>query len=151
MRIQFALLADAAQATPDGKFSIIGGGLDTIYAAKFPALHQSISMVIKLDVTKAEIGIEHTLRIELKSPLNATAMPPLVGKFTPQSNKDHPDWAVTAQLAITIAPLILETEGNYTFRLSVDNVEHGKILVRATKLTPDQLAPNQIAISKEGV
>src|SRR4051812_22214757 len=36
MRLEFALLADAAIASPDGKLGILGGGWEVIFADRFP-------------------------------------------------------------------------------------------------------------------
>lgn len=149
MQLEFAFLADAAQATPDGKFSVIGGGFNVIYAPQFPALHSTLSIVIKLHVTKAEVGQEHNLRVELLNPLNATAMPPLGAKFTPTSNKDHPDWPITAQFAINLAGLIFEMPGKYTFRLSVDNVQLGTLPLYTAVQSPAISLPNQIRATEE--
>ena len=122
MKIDFAFLADAAQASPDGKFSVIGGGLTAIYAQKFPTLLQALALVVKLIATKDEVGLEHNLRIELINPLQVTAMPPLGGKFTIAPNLEHPDWPITAQFVITIAPIVFEIPGSYTLRFSVDSI-----------------------------
>ena len=136
MKLDFAFLADAAQTTPDGKFSVIGGGLNVISVSQFPALHSSLSMLIKLQLTQAETGREHDLRVELLNPLNATAMPPLGAKFTPTVLSSQSDLPVTAQFAITLTGLIFEMPGKYTFRLSVDNLPIGEIPLYTAKQPP---------------
>lgn len=149
MQLEFAFLADAAHATADGKFYVLGGGISALYAPSFPILHSSLAVVIKLHISKAEAGLEHHLRIELLNPLNATAMPPLGGKFTPQPNKDHPDWPITAELAITIANLLLEMPGKYLFRLSVDNVQLGTLPLYTSLPSPAGSLPTRINPSTE--
>lgn len=150
MQLEFAFLADAAQVTPDGKFTVLGGGLNVIYAPQFPALHPSLSIVTKLNIdNKDELEVEHTLRAELFNPLNATAMPPLSGKFIAQPIKDHPDWPVSAQFTMTINGLLFELPGKYIFRLSVDNKLLGTFPLYTAMQKPASSLSNQIRATEE--
>ena len=36
MKLAFAMLADSADAAPDGKITVMGGGIDLIRAYSFP-------------------------------------------------------------------------------------------------------------------
>src|SRR2546426_817007 len=60
--IEFAFLADAADARPGQKFSVLGGGIDRIGGQTFPLQHPHISLVIGLTVTAPEMRREHEVR-----------------------------------------------------------------------------------------
>src|SRR5258708_26955469 len=60
-RVRLAFLADAAQAQPDGKIYALGAGIDTIYAAQFPAVQPSLTVVVKIEFTPAACGRPHAI------------------------------------------------------------------------------------------
>lgn len=66
--IEFAFLADAADARPGQKFNILGGGVTRIGGPSFPLVHPHLALVIGLSVTATELGREHELRFVLLGP-----------------------------------------------------------------------------------
>ncbi len=52
--IDFAFLADAAQARPGEKFHVLGGGVSRLAARVFPFRHPHLALVIGLSVTAPE-------------------------------------------------------------------------------------------------
>ena len=42
-KLDFAFLADAAEAEPDKKFYVLGGGVDSIGAQAFPVVHPHLA------------------------------------------------------------------------------------------------------------
>src|SRR4029077_6399474 len=63
--IEFAFLADAADARPGQKFSVLGGGIDRIGGQTFPLVHPHVALVIGLTVTVPEISGDHEVRFLL--------------------------------------------------------------------------------------
>jgi len=63
--IEFAFLADAADARPGSKFSVLGGGVDRIGGQTFPLTHPHLALVIGLTVTAPELRSEHEIRFVL--------------------------------------------------------------------------------------
>ncbi len=66
--IEFAFLADAAQARPGEKFSVLGGGVSRLAARTFPFRHPHLALVIALMVTAPEARSEHEVRFLLLDP-----------------------------------------------------------------------------------
>ena len=64
MNIPLALLADAANATSDGKLNILGV-FDVVYAARFPAVHPQMQLVFTIEANPAEAGSKRKLEIKL--------------------------------------------------------------------------------------
>ena len=66
--IDFAFLADAAEARPGEKFSVLGGGVSRLAGRTFPFRHPHLALVIGLSVTAPETGREHEVRFVLLDP-----------------------------------------------------------------------------------
>lgn len=55
MHVSFALFADAANLSQEGKLNILGV-FDALQVAQFPALHPRATLVVRLKGTAADIG-----------------------------------------------------------------------------------------------
>ena len=62
MEIDFALLADAANVSREGKLNILGS-FDRIYGSKFPLTWPRLVLVTRFVASAAEFGTEKTLEI----------------------------------------------------------------------------------------
>ena len=66
--IEYAFLADAAEAAPGRKFAVLGGGVSRIGGPVFPLRHPHLALVVGLQVTAPELGAEHEVRFVLLRP-----------------------------------------------------------------------------------
>jgi hypothetical protein len=76
--IEYAFLADAADARPGQKFAVLGGGVTRLGGPQFPLSHPHLALVCGLTVTAMEFGLEHELHFVMLTPSgqqlsNATA------------------------------------------------------------------------------
>ncbi len=62
MEIAFALLADAANVSREGKLNILGA-FDRVYGSKFPLTWPRMVLVTRFEASAAEYGSEKTLEI----------------------------------------------------------------------------------------
>ena len=62
MEVAFALLADAANVSREGKLNILGA-FDRIYGAKFPLTWPRMMLVVRFVASAAEYGTEKSLEI----------------------------------------------------------------------------------------
>jgi hypothetical protein len=122
MRVVFAILADAASVSAEGKFSILGGDLGAIYVSNVPAMHPSLSLVVKLAALPEEAGHEHVFRVEVRSPEDASVLHRTEAPFTAYASSDDGDEA-SAGFVVNIIALILPSVGKYTIHLFVDAAE----------------------------
>ena len=119
MQIEFAMLADAAAAPPDGKLYIHGGAFDTISSPQFPCAHPSLTLVIRLVGPRSEAHVSHEVMIRLRDgegnevipSLNATVQPQQVVAMTPNVN-------YTVVLAIN--SLTFSRAGEHRFDIFID-------------------------------
>ena len=122
--IEFAFLADAAEARPGQKFAVIGGGVSRLGGPKFPLRHPHLALVCGLTVTTPELGSEHELQFVLLTPdgqqlSNATA------KIMANGPTDGRDSVLT--FSLDLWNLSFPSPGDYSIRILVDGSERKRL------------------------
>jgi hypothetical protein len=56
MHVSFALFADAANLSQEGKLNVLGV-FDAVHVAQFPALHPRATLVVRLKGTQSDVGV----------------------------------------------------------------------------------------------
>jgi hypothetical protein len=117
MQLKFAMLADWAGETREGKL-VISGEFDTIFAPQVPAVHPSMYFVARLHANITE-GSDHTLVLSLISPAQETIVQTdeIPFAFLPSG----PGRPLKGQVIVHVSPLELPAIGKYHFELRVDN------------------------------
>ncbi len=134
MELIYVILADAAQTHPDGKFSLLGGGIETINALTFPALHPGLALVVKLGARVAEAKEPHDFRVDIAGPNDFYVTAVALTGFRSTVSQDEPDHPVTFNLIINIPILVFPEPGIYFFQLYVGAREVGKVPLNVQKL-----------------
>jgi hypothetical protein len=89
MKIEYALLADAAQAV-GGKIFILGGGWNVFRAANYPAPAQ-LAVAMGIGFAANEIGIRYPVKIAIADDAGIPVVPELNGQIeTGQAVPDLP-------------------------------------------------------------
>jgi hypothetical protein len=130
--IDYAFLADAAQATPGQKFNVLGGGLDRIGGQAFPLRHPHLALVIGIRVTAAELDRPHELRFVLLDP-DGGEIAAASSSLTVHGRTDARDRPVT--LAIDAWNLTFPQPGDYSFRLLLNGSERQRIPLVLVRLS----------------
>jgi hypothetical protein len=122
--IEYAFLADAAEARPGHKFAVIGGGVSRLGGPKFPLRHPHLALVCGLLVTSPELGREHELQFVLLTPdgqklSNATA------KIMASGPGDGRDSVLT--FSLDLWNLSFPQPGDYSIRILVDGSERKRL------------------------
>ncbi|HVL91701.1 MAG TPA: hypothetical protein VM841_15880 [Actinomycetota bacterium] len=63
--LDFAFLADAAEAEPGRKFYVLGGGIDQIGGQSFPLVHPHMALVMRWVINPTEMNLRHHLEVRL--------------------------------------------------------------------------------------
>ena len=142
--IDYAFLADAAQATPGQKFNVLGGGLDHIGGQTYPLRHPHLALVIGLRVTATELDRAHELRFVLLDP-DGREVAAASSNLTVHGRTDARDRPVT--LAIDAWNLTFPAPGDYSFRLLVNGSERRRIPLVLVRL-PATDAPAGPSVSE---
>lgn len=66
MELEFAMLAEGANSLPDGRFNILGGGIESLYAQTFPVTHPYMVIVLRITGRQTEMKNPHEILIYLK-------------------------------------------------------------------------------------
>ena len=122
--IEYAFLADAADARPGQKFAVIGGGVSRLGGPQFPLRHPHLALVCGLMVTTPELGAEHELQFVLLTPegkqlSNATA------KILANGPPDGRDSVLT--FSLDMWNLSFPAPGDYSIRILVDGSERKRL------------------------
>jgi hypothetical protein len=122
--IEYAFLADAAEARPGQKFAVIGGGVSRLGGPQFPLRHPHLALVCGLLVTATELGRAHELQFVLLTPdgqqlSNATATIRAEG---PTEGRD-----TILTFSLDMWNLAFPTAGDYTIRILVDGSERKRL------------------------
>ena len=128
MHVSFALFADGANLSQEGKLNVLGV-FDAVHVGSLPAVHPRATLVVRLKGTQADIG-NHAVTLRWKNPRGAEL------------------WSSTAELAVNAPPgnagemdmpliasidLPLDSVGEYSMMVELDGKLHAesKLHVRA--------------------
>ena len=118
MEIEFTFLADAAQASTDGKLHVLGAGIDRLLAGQFPAVHPAITLVLKLRLHAAECDRPHNLEVELWDPDGSAVGVKVEAQFS--AARPLAGRPAFTQLVLNMFQLQFERPGDYAFQVLVD-------------------------------
>ena len=137
--IEFAFLADAADARPGSKFSVLGGGVDRIGGQTFPLTHPHLALVIGLTVTAPELRSEHEIRFVLLD-LQGHELTSGTASIVAHGENDGRDTVLT--FAVDLWSLTFPVPGDYTFRILVDGSERKRLPLSISQLGVGAMVAN---------
>jgi hypothetical protein len=140
MRLDWALLASAAEGPPNGLVYILGAGIDTMWREQFPAPFGG-AMVLRLVTSRLESSRPHKVEVHC-SDEDGTAIlaQPIVLTVPPrQVPKEHPPgWDLAANIVINLAAVLIEKPGFYRFEIMVDDQQVRTLPFRLVQATRDR-------------
>ena len=133
MHIAFALFADAANISQEGKLNILGV-FDALQVAQLPAVHPRATLVVRVKGTAVDVGA-HSLGMAWVGP-NGNELWGSQGQLdvgTPPNGVNELDFPIIAAL-----DLPLDATGAYTMKLALDGnpAAEIKLMVRAAAALP---------------
>ena len=123
-KLEFAFLADAAEAEPGKKFYILGGGVDSIGAQAFPVVHPHLALLIRVLVHPMESERAHTLEIRLIDD-DGHELARMEGNF--QAAGGPPGRELPMNISLALSNIRFERQGDYSIELLLDG-QHVKSL-----------------------
>jgi hypothetical protein len=133
MHVTFALFADAANLSQEGKLNILGV-FDALQVATLPALHPRATLVVHLKGTAADAGT-HRVSLQWMSPSGTElwSSDGELGIASPPQGVVDMDFPLIAQL-----DLPLDLAGGYLMRVGLDGSTHAEV---ALQVRPAANAP----------
>jgi len=144
MRLDWALLANAAEGPPNGLVYVLGAGIDTLWRDQFPAPFGG-AMVLRLVTSRLESERAHTVEVHCSDEDGkAILVQPIVLTVPPrQVPSEHPPgWDLAANIVINLAGIQIEKPGFYRFEIMVDDQQVRTLpfrLVDTTRVDPTTL------------
>lgn len=122
MHVTFALFADAANLSQEGKLNILGV-FDALQVATLPALHPRATLVVHLKGTPADAG-SHRVSLQWMSPSGTElwSSEGELGVSQPPQGVLEMDFPLIAQL-----DLPLDLAGGYLMRVGLDGTTHAEV------------------------
>ncbi len=138
--IEFAFLADAADARPGQKFAVLGGGVSRIGGPRFPLRHPHLALVVGLLVTSPELGDEHELRFVLLTP-DGVELSSASASIVANGPSDGRDTVLT--FSLDLWNLTFPEHGDYSIRILVDGSERKRLplVVELRESLPGAIGP----------
>lgn len=135
MRLDWALLASAAEAPPNGLVYILGAGIDTIMRDQFPTSLGG-AIVLRLLATRLEAERPHKVEVHctdedgtpiLAQPIMLTLPPRKVAADYPHG------WDLAASIVINLVGIAIPKPGFYNFEVLIDDSQVRTLQFRAVQ------------------
>jgi hypothetical protein len=138
--VEYAFLADAAEARPGQKFAVIGGGVSRLGGPQFPLRHPHLALVCVLSVTAPEFGREHDLQFILLTP-DGQQLSNANAKVMANGAADGRDSVLT--FSLDLWNLTFPAPGDYSIRIMVDGSERKRLPLIVEQRQGQPGAPGQ--------
>ena len=127
MDLRYGFLANAAEVGQDGRFFVLGEGIDGIGVPAVPAVMPALAIVVNISFDPAECGEAHRFRISLTNPEGNPAGPEFQLELRPRQSEPAYKDGTTLSVAASMIGLPLNHLGEYSFNLIVGGRPIGRI------------------------
>jgi hypothetical protein len=136
MHVTFALFADAANLSQEGKLNILGV-FDALQVATLPALHPRATLVVHLKGDSSDVG-KHRVTLTWLSPSGTElwSSDGELGIAAPPQGVIDMDFPLIAQL-----DLPLDLGGGYLMRVGLDGTTHAEVPLQVRTAASAPAAP----------
>jgi len=127
MQLVYGFLANAAEVHPDGRFFVLGGGIDGIGIPALPAVMPNLAIVVTISFDPGECGEVHRFRLTLTGPDGADVGPQAEADLTPRQSEPAYMNGTALSVAVNMIGLPLAQQGRYSFNLFVGDRQMGHV------------------------
>jgi len=133
--LDFAFLADAAEAEAGRKFYVLGGGIDQIAGPEFPLVHPHFSLVMRFIVHPNELGRAHHLEVRMVD-ADGHELAKIEGDI--QTAPTEPTGReVGVNMVINLANPRFEKPGDYALDIMMNNQFQKSLPLRVSQVPQD--------------
>jgi hypothetical protein len=134
MELNFAFVASSAEVGPDGRFFVLGGGIEGFTIPRVPSVVAALAVVANLHFTPDECGAGYPLRVTLTRPSGADGGLEIQSNVIANNPLEIPDFGARVKVAISIYNLVLPEVGRYHFNFFVADRLIGNLEVNVALL-----------------
>jgi len=131
-KLDFAFLADAAEAEPGRKLYVLGGGIDSINTRTFPAVHPHMSLVLRVLIHPMETDEDHAIEIRLIDS-DGGELARIDGNInargTTTTGRD-----ISMNMVINMVNTRFEHAGDYSIEIMIDGEHHKSVPLRLNQM-----------------
>lgn len=123
MRPLGIVLSDAATVSEDGKFSILGGGVDRLGGGSFPLVHPALTVVLRIVLDDQDMGAsfhDFEVTFEGPAPVVPTGAKSPFPTFRNESFREVPPYVT---IVCNFNPVRFERPGIYWVVAKIDGKE----------------------------
>lgn len=124
MEVVFAVLADSANVSKEGKLNILGN-FAQITANSFPVRHPEMQLVLRMEASPAEIGLQKKLEMSLMDEDGAR-----ISGFSadfPVPEPEKPGEMVNMQSIIRIIDTVFPKAGRYVINVLINGETKARV------------------------
>jgi len=135
MRLDWALLANAAESPPNGLVYILGAGFDTLVRDTFPTPFGGV-IVLRIQTTRLETERPHKIEVHCSDEDGRALLPqPIVLNLPARTvPAEYPHgWDLSASIVINLSSVPINLPGYYNFEILIDDQQVRTLPFRAVK------------------
>ena len=131
MKVGFAVLADCANISREGKLNILGI-FDSIQAQQFPVTHPQMQLVMRFEADRAEAGKAKKIEVQLMDE-DGQKLFVLGGEFTLGTGR--PGEAIGSNHILMIHMMKFEHPGDYEFKILINDELKAEVPLKLLQFT----------------
>lgn len=136
MHVSFALFADAANISQEGKLNILGV-FDAVQVAQLPAVHPRAHLVVRVKGSAADVG-RHQVTLQWVNPSGVE----LWSSEGQLDVENVPPGATEMDFPLIAAiDLPLDEPGGYAMQVAIDGAPQGSVSLMVRAALPQFVAP----------
>lgn len=123
MELISLILCDSANVLADGRFNLLGGGVDQVRANQYPASGH-LTVVVRIEVSPTEVGL-HRLNLRFVNADGREVIPPINAELNVDSGVRF------VNLVLGLQDFVYPAPGLYSIRIVLDNQDVGGAPIEA--------------------
>jgi hypothetical protein len=135
VRLDWALLANAAESPANGLVYILGAGFDTLVRDQYPTPFNGV-IVLRLQTTRLETERPHKVEVHCTDEDGNSVLPQpiLINLPARQVPADYPHgWDLAASIVVNLTTVPIVRPGYYNFEILIDDQQVRTLPFRAVK------------------
>lgn len=132
MDVKFAMLADAANVTADGKLNILGM-FNALQAPSFPCAHPQMCLVLRFEASRAEEGKTRTIEIQLSDSDGAKVFSINASLLVPHGKSGMP---IRIDHILAMNGVRFPKPGDYVFNVLIGDDQKAAVDLKLLQVTP---------------
>ncbi|MGC8641346.1 MAG: DUF6941 family protein [Isosphaeraceae bacterium] len=126
MNLRFAFLANGAEVGRDGRFFVLGGGIDGLLVQSVPTIFPAIAVMARIHFSAEECENEYEIKLSLTSPDESDlGITPTIRSRPKISTREFAELGSNVDASFSLFGIPFTQVGIYRFHILVNDIEIG--------------------------